>query len=281
MKSLPKVIPSQFASISIASGFALAIAGAAIVPTVSYAQGLITFSLYSQNATPASTSNVAFGTGTAGTPIPSGPTSQFFLGSYGLTFSNPSSSSTPRISLTASLAGVIPNSLIGTCLGGSRVSTVAVCGNPTGITTPQLNSIQLTFDTNVRLVSLTGSLRINKSNDPGATPRTVTSTWAQGASSEAFSYSITADDPANINPAANVQYSLYSSTFSTPFDVAANQPITVSSSFNGALDYWLNTITVEVPAPLPLLGAGSAFAWSRQLRKRIKQRSSTAPHSAN
>jgi MYXO-CTERM domain-containing protein len=38
--------------------------------------------------------------------------------------------------------------------------------------------------------------------------------------------------------------------------------------------YWvLDAPGTEVPGPLPLLGAGAAFGWSRRLRQRVKQAS--------
>ena len=38
--------------------------------------------------------------------------------------------------------------------------------------------------------------------------------------------------------------------------------------------YWvLDAPGTEVPGPLPLLGAGAAFGWSRRLRQRVRQAS--------
>lgn len=36
------------------------------------------------------------------------------------------------------------------------------------------------------------------------------------------------------------------------------------------------TPTADVPAPLPLLGAGAAFGWSRRLRRRIRTQAGVA-----
>jgi hypothetical protein len=38
-----------------------------------------------------------------------------------------------------------------------------------------------------------------------------------------------------------------------------------------------NPVSAAVPGPLPLLGAGAAFGWSRRLRKRIAAPLSTPP----
>jgi hypothetical protein len=40
------------------------------------------------------------------------------------------------------------------------------------------------------------------------------------------------------------------------------------------LDSFKNTYTQPVPGPLPLLGAGTAFGFSRRLRRRVRQRHS-------
>ena len=41
--------------------------------------------------------------------------------------------------------------------------------------------------------------------------------------------------------------------------------------------YLVNPATAAVPGPLPLLGAGAAFGWSRRMRKRISATLSTPP----
>ena len=50
--------------------------------------------------------------------------------------------------------------------------------------------------------------------------------------------------------------------------------MTIETSFiQGSLDYWMQNLNVEaapVPGPLPLLGVGSAFAFSRRIRRRCK-----------
>jgi hypothetical protein len=59
--------------------------------------------------------------------------------------------------------------------------------------------------------------------------------------------------------------------------VAANTAITVglvcsgeNCSIEGDEIFHISDVIVEVPAPLPLIGTGAAFAWTRRLRRRIK-----------
>jgi hypothetical protein len=62
--------------------------------------------------------------------------------------------------------------------------------------------------------------------------------------------------------------------------VAANTAITVGLVCSGAdcdaspiavlNNFYISDVIVEVPAPLPLIGTGAAFAWTRRLRRRIK-----------
>lgn len=38
-----------------------------------------------------------------------------------------------------------------------------------------------------------------------------------------------------------------------------------------------NAFNAEVPGPLPIVGAGAAFGWSRRLRKRVGKASAATP----
>jgi hypothetical protein len=38
----------------------------------------------------------------------------------------------------------------------------------------------------------------------------------------------------------------------------------------GMIDNYQNTFTQQVPGPLPILGAGAAFGYTRKLRRRVK-----------
>jgi hypothetical protein len=62
----------------------------------------------------------------------------------------------------------------------------------------------------------------------------------------------------------------YSSDFPVPWNFVsvpseANDPLTYYAYFSPNLAY-----TYAVPAPLPLLGAGAAYGWTRRLRRRIR-----------
>jgi hypothetical protein len=59
--------------------------------------------------------------------------------------------------------------------------------------------------------------------------------------------------------------------------VAANTAITVglvcsgsNCNITGDEQFFISDVIVEAPAPLPLIGTGAAFAWTRRLRRRIK-----------
>jgi len=59
--------------------------------------------------------------------------------------------------------------------------------------------------------------------------------------------------------------------------LAANNAITVGLACTGTCaalteneQFYISDVIVEAPAPLPLIGTGAAFAWTRRLRRRIK-----------
>jgi hypothetical protein len=199
-----------------------------------------------------SITDAVFGTGTPASGLSIfGPTFSFQKGGVTLTFSNPRKDASAEVSRSTSS--------LGTCLGGSRSGAdVAVCGNdPASI--PQLNNIELSFNQAVRVLSTSGIVR-----GPTAGAN-VQSTWTSNLSTNTFNYTRGAG--------ASVQS--FSSSF-TNFFALANTPITISSNFAGDLDYWMQSLEFEtvnpdeVPAPLPLFGAASAFVWSRRVRRRIK-----------
>jgi hypothetical protein len=67
-------------------------------------------------------------------------------------------------------------------------------------------------------------------------------------------------------------------TFSFPQNIliAAGTSITVGFACTsnctslGDEQFYISDVIVEAPAPLPLIGTGAAFAWTRRLRRRIK-----------
>ncbi len=64
--------------------------------------------------------------------------------------------------------------------------------------------------------------------------------------------------------------------FSSNLLVAANNAIAVGLICDGdcsgysSKEFFISDVIVEAPAPLPLIGTGAAFAWTRRLRRRIK-----------
>jgi len=65
-------------------------------------------------------------------------------------------------------------------------------------------------------------------------------------------------------------------SFPQSFLVAAGNSITVGFACSGDCptlgneQFFISDVIVEAPAPLPLIGTGAAFAWTRRLRRRIK-----------
>lgn len=247
-----------------------------------------TFDLFSQNLfpTPYGTAK-SFGNGTPNDQAQFiGTTIQYKVNGITLTVSDPKAGSSNKVSLAASNTTLSTSGAqsglpaLGTCLGGSRKGNVAVCGNPGNATVGvvDLDSIQFSFDKDVSLISMGGNLRTSYSVDGTATNQVI-STWTTPDDSQAFTYIIDANSTVGAN-GYNGAYGLFQlKSFSSQFNLqklAANQPITITSNFGDPtqnnLDYLLQNITVQeqVPGPLPLLGAGSAFAWSRKLRTRIK-----------
>ncbi|MEB3266236.1 MAG: hypothetical protein VKN13_06435 [Cyanobacteriota bacterium] len=193
------------------------------------------------------------------------------------TFFNPNRNGANAVSRTVDAATItLPGG--GTCLGGSRpAGSVLVCGNPVGTPIPQINSIQISFDKDVRIKSISGYARSNiLDGDPQV--NSVTSTWTNGlGASQVFTYSVdTASAAVSIG---NFRETPFTSTFGS-FVAKAGTPVTVASAFplvpgtstTSAIDYWVGSIDVEqVPGPLPILGAAASFGWSRRLRRRINR----------
>ncbi len=185
-----------------------------------------------------------------------------------LTFSNPLALGVDSRSRTVPLGTLtLPGG--GTCLGGSRgVNHAHVCGNlPEFSSTPQIDSIQLVFDQSVYVKSMTITARSQIYDN--TIDNSVTSFWSGSSGTTAsFDYAVNTITDQVVNSTFRVKD--YSSTFGT-FVALAGQPITVSSSFTNNIDYWITSIEVQrVPGPLPVLGAASAFAWSRRLRRKTQ-----------
>jgi hypothetical protein len=207
------------------------------------------------NGVDSAVTDAVFGDGQPATGLSLyGPTFSFQNGGVTMTFSNPKKGIDPEVSRSTAA--------LGTCLGGSRSAAgLAVCGNNPAVI-PQLNSIQVSFNQAVRLLSTSGITR-----GPLGAEANVQSIWNSGLSAQTFNYNRPVTTSTNI---VN-----YASSF-TNFVALAGTPITITSNFVGDVDYWMQNIEFEtvnpdeVPSPLPLFGAASAFAWSRRVRRRIK-----------
>ena len=105
-------------------------------------------------------------------------------------------------------------------------------------------------------------------------------------------------DPRTCDPSTNsINASCSNYTFTTPILVDSQNQITLCSTpdinsiscsgniLNGSNGRSLSsfytiksmTFTYDTPGPLPLLGAGAAFGWSRRLRRRIKRHGTNQP----
>jgi hypothetical protein len=161
----------------------------------------------------------------------------------------------------------VANNTLGTCLGGQRPASVAVCGNDPNGPTPELNKITLTFNKAVKLLSAAGETRSVVGDTMG--DNIISSVWTTAGSFASF----IATNSDNTMTPGDVTLNPFNFMFSN-FIAQANIPVTVETSFTqGKLDYWVQNLKVEaahVPGPLPLLGVGTAFAYSRRIRRRCK-----------
>jgi hypothetical protein len=184
-----------------------------------------------------------------------------------VTFSDPLKSTLPAVSRSTSASATYPSGPLGTCLGGQRPASVAVCGNDPDGPTPELNKITLTFNQAVKLLSAAGVTRSIVGDTMG--DNIISSIWTTPGSSASF---IATNSDNTMNP-GDVTLDPFDFMFSN-FIAQANIPVTVETSFTqGKLDYWVQNLKVEAvpaPGPLPLLGVGTAFACSRRIRRRCK-----------
>jgi hypothetical protein len=140
---------------------------------------------------------------------------------------------------------------------------------------PEIDKITLTFNQAVKLISAAGVMRSVTGNNIG--DNELSSVWkTSGSLDNVFS----AINPQSSGPNGTVYYNPFEFAFNN-FIAQANAPVTIETSFiQGSLDYWMQNLNVEaipvnfeadpVPGPLPLLGVGSAFAFSRRIRRRCK-----------
>jgi len=75
-----------------------------------------------------------------------------------------------------------------------------------------------------------------------------------------------------IESGADVTFSSLAVYDENGFNIQGFQDFPVPVFDGGQIGYWNSNLSIGVPGPLPLLGAGSAFVWSRRLRSKIKSK---------
>jgi hypothetical protein len=200
-------------------------------------------------STPAFSAVATFDLRTSPTPV-NGSSLDFYApwysGTIKLTVSNPAGGPFPS-------AGGVNSSPSGLCSWAQNVAADMMqrCNYVDPGNTTTLNGFDFTFDKNVRLKQFEVSQFVGLSGGSitfgNLSPITLSGTGVQVFGSDLF--------------------------------VAANTPITVTTSgtlsnpSNSGVFRMNNLLVEDVPGPLPLLGAGMAFQFSRRLRKRTKKSS--------
>jgi len=108
------------------------------------------------------------------------------------------------------------------------------------------------------LSSYSSSLTSSVSPDPGGDAGNWDVSGTPGAAMAVFS------TPTSTNGAKSYSTNLTSDTFTAELDVSSGEIQSVTSTIN------TREPRSTVPGPLPLLGAGAAFGFSRRLRNRVK-----------
>jgi hypothetical protein len=200
------------------------------------------------SATPAQSADATFDFSSS-TPANNGNTLSFTsdIGGIGLTVSSPAGGPFPSI-------GGLNQSPVGLCswLSNNNSATRRCNYTEAGTEASTLTGYQFVFDKDVLLK------RFDISQVAGISSGLITFTGA-----DPIPFTTTTVDTA----------------FANPLFVAKGSPLVVTTSAilsgSGSGVFRINNleVTSEVPAPLPLLGAGTALAFSRRLRKRVKARS--------
>jgi hypothetical protein len=106
----------------------------------------------------------------------------------------------------------------------------------------------------------------------------VATTQNQGIGNDGYSLKVTSTDPFNPSVSQTINQNMINGNIqdlvNQPTTVAFSNDLTVGISKDGPFSF-TNTVVQaappsQVPGPLPLLGAGAAFGFSRKLRARIK-----------
>jgi len=170
-----------------------------------------------------------------------GTSASFTNNGIGLTVSNASGTSLPGAPINTNTLGLCSYALVGTSHGRCALAEGSDA---------ELTGYILTFDTSVFIDSVFVSQFAGLSDGSFQI--------INNSTSELVSFSSTG-----------------TIAFTGDFVAAANAPITVVTdgtplAANGG-NFRINNLTVtEVPGPLPLLGVGAAFAYSRKLRRKTQ-----------
>lgn len=166
-----------------------------------------------------------------------------------------------------SMSGFSPTSFLTISAPGPNPATnfsIGVQGDPTPYTAAFTGSFvyTLTAPTGKHLVDYTSAL----SSATNGGNNTATYNVAGAAGTAAATY-----NPYNVSIGQTKTYAgtgPASDTFTSTLNVTLGSIQQTSSSYNFAVD---PAPASTVPGPLPILGAGAAFGFSRRLRNRIKQ----------
>jgi hypothetical protein len=162
-------------------------------------------------------------------------------------------------------------------VNGLCIFSNSLTSNQCDATAPsQMNGLSFQFSKSVYLRSFVIGFAQTPAGDGSAGgQRTMSAAFSQGASNLG-TFAFTGPQGNFVNTPQ---------TFSSQaqgFLIPANTLVTLATSGSGLSpsansSLFLTSLTVDeptsaaVPAPLPLLGAGAAFGWSRRLRRRLRQ----------
>lgn len=110
-----------------------------------------------------------------------------------------------------------------------------------------------------------GALRLASTNTP--TPPSTTYNCTNGTDTEPRT------TPISTNLFTNVYTATNNSSPRPAGPLGAGTYTFWIQQVSGDSEYTFTLSTINVPAPLPLLGAGAAFGWSRRLRRRLRSSS--------
>jgi len=139
-------------------------------------------------------------------------------------------------------------------------------------------SINISNNSGLQPGPYTFDYTIAVSGTPNFIDKWVSTTQNQGAGNDGYSLQVTSTDSFNPSVSETINQNMINGTIqdlsNQPTSVIFSNDLTVSTAKDGPFSF-TNTVVQaplqsEVPGPLPLLGAGAAFGFSRKLRARIK-----------